>query len=234
MQATASHPVAQASDTAANSSDRSRPEWAKDLSETEIGRRLSLASSFDLSVGLRFATAKFATFSTDCIEQERALDSVMGYATNFPQHKARGAGMVIYGPPGTGKDHLAIAALRMILLTHGVDVMWAHGLELFAELRAGIDSERSENEVVRSYIKAGVLCLSDPVPPAGTVTPWQAAQLGRIIDRRWRAMLPTIVTMNVADGGEAGDKLGQAAVDRLRHDSLCIACNWPSHRKASR
>lgn len=201
--------------------------------KAEIQRREANLRRLNESVGLRFANAKFSTYRTECVTQETAKQVIREWAENYEANKAKGAGIVIYGPPGTGKDHLAIAALRLIAIKFGVDVLWTHGLDLFAAMRTGIQEESKEAEVLRPYFAAGVLCLSDPIPPAGAVTPWQASQLGRIIDRRWRMLRPTIVTLNVRDGEEAGDRLGQAAVDRLKQDAVCVACNWASFRKAA-
>lgn len=222
MQAEIASLLAQASGTTASRSASSDPEPVR---RNEIVKRLND------SVGERFRNAKFATYRKECQEQLNAVKVVRGWAEDYEANRAKGAGMVIYGPPGTGKDHLAIAALRLIAIKFGVDVFWCHGLDLFAALRSGIQDELREAEVLKPYFKAGVLCLSDPIPPAGAVTPWQASQLGRIIDRRWRNLRPTIVTLNVKDGEEAGDRLGQAAVDRLKQDAVCVACNWPSFRK---
>lgn len=199
----------------------------------EDRRRAQIVRRLNESVGLRFANAKFAHYRTNSPAQEKAVQVVQAWAENYEANRAKGAGMLLYGPPGTGKDHLAIAALRLIAIKHGVDVLWTHGLDLFAAMRTGIQEESKEAEVLRPYFAAGVLCLSDPIPPAGAVTPWQASQLGRIIDRRWRMLRPTIVTLNVRDGEEAGDRLGQAAVDRLKQDAVCVACNWASFRKAA-
>ena len=138
----------------------------------------------------------------------------------------------MFGPCGTGKDHLAISAGRQVAIEHGVSVKWVHGLRFFAEFRAAIGRGREESEVLQPYIEADVLILSDPVPPAGSVTEWQSCQLMSLINCRWAALKPTWATLNVSDGGEASDRLGAASVDRLRDNSVYVPCAWPSYRQA--
>lgn len=126
---------------------------------------------------------------------------------------------------------MAIAAANEAILRHGLTVDWLNGLELYAEIRRLIGNERDEMAFLRPFRKPSILILSDPLPPKGDASPYNADVLMRIIDERYRAMKPTWLTMNVADGDEAERRLASAVVDRVRDGSLCLECNWPSHRR---
>ena len=51
------------------------------------------------------------------------------------------------------------------------------------------------------------------------------------IDRRYRDLKATVMTLNVATRKEAEDRLSPNIVDRLAHGAMAIHCNWPSYRR---
>ena len=144
-----------------------------------------------------------------------------------------GHGILLYGSTGTGKDHLLIGLARELIL-NGCQILWVNGIDLQARMREAIRTNDGEDRVLDGYWDARVLVLSDPMPPSGVLTDYQAATLYRMIDHRYRHLLPVWCSLNVADAQEARERLGAAIVDRLRDGALAIECNWPSYRKAGR
>jgi DNA replication protein DnaC len=55
--------------------------------------------------------------------------------------------------------------------------------------------------------------------------------LYRAVEARYAAGKPTIVTVNVANDGEADLRLGAPTWDRLCHGAGKIKCEWPSYRQ---
>lgn len=163
--------------------------------------------------------------------QQEAVEQLRMFATEFPNRMRRGGGLALFGRPGTGKDHLAIATGYEVILQHGFTVDWINGVELFANIRRLIGRDGDEQEFLRRFLKPSVLIVSDPLPPKSDASAYMADVLFRIFDQRYRAMKSTWLTMNVADGEEAERRLASAIVDRVRDGSLCLECNWPSHRR---
>lgn len=76
-----------------------------------------------------------------------------------------------------------------------------------------------------------MLAISDPTPPLGEVrSDWQRSLLFRIVDRRYRDLKPTWVTINAASAEEAEKRLTPNIIDRLSHDAVIVRCNWKSFR----
>lgn len=186
-------------------------------------------------MGPRYQDCTFDTFDVSTEEQVRVVDALKEYAAHAADNIAAGRGVLLFGPSGTGKDHLLGALARAVVVARPETYLkWANGLDIWAEARDRIGRNESEADLVEGFVCPHVLLLSDPLPPGGTLTDFQAALLLRIIDGRYRQLRPTWVTLNVRSGAEADGRLGSAAWDRLRHDALAAYCNWPTFRRPAR
>lgn len=182
-------------------------------------------------VGKRYAGVTLDGFETGHDAQREVLKHVRDYSENVEERIASGSGLFLIGPPGTGKDHLAIAVL-FAAAAKGVNVHWTDGMELFASARDNIDAAKTEASWLHAYTNPTILAISDPVPPLGSVKEgFQLATLFSIIDRRYRDMKPTLLTLNVNDRDEAEKRMAPNIVDRLAHGALVLRCDWPSYRK---
>jgi len=182
-------------------------------------------------IGKRYTTCTLSNYEITSDRQQSTVRQVLEYAANIAENVKNGAGIVLYGPPGTGKDHLLAALMQLAIANHGFTVRWVNGLEVFGEVRDRIGTGAKEESFVKDYLKPNILAVSDPIPPWGPITQFQATTLFRIIDGRYRSLKPTWVTLNVSQGGEAIERLGATIVDRLRHGSLALYFDWESYRK---
>lgn len=161
------------------------------------------------------------------------MEKVREYTRNLPATIGDGGGLILFGPKGTGKDHLAMAATQNAIMSHGIDVEWVNGMDLFGEFRDAMNSDgTTERDIINRYARHQVLYISDPVPPAGNLTEFQSAALFRILDARYSHKRPTWVTVNVTSAQELDARIGTQNGDRLRDGALAIFCNWASYRKA--
>jgi DNA replication protein DnaC len=194
----------------------------------EMRRRREKEADLMRQVGRRYRDVKLESFRCQHPGQQNAIDDIHAYINTFP--KANG-GIVLFGPTGTGKDHLLIAAARAVILRYGYSVAWADGMTMYGDLRDLMGSEYSEKKFLNRLIAPALLIMSDPIPPRGILTDYQAAMLFRVLDARYRECRPTWASLNVESGKEGDDRIGPQLVDRLRDESLCIHCDWPSYRR---
>lgn len=183
---------------------------------------------FNECVGPRYRNATLPGFEiTHPEKQQPVVDAIKAYGENLPDEVTAGNGIVLYGPSGTGKDHLLIVLARRAIGKYRMRVAWYNGSDLFMRFRDAMDSGRAEADMMLNYTSPTILFLSDPLP----ATDFQRGILLAIVDARYRKCRPTWVTLNVADGKEADERLGSPVVDRLRHGALACHCDWPTARK---
>lgn len=186
------------------------------------------------SRGERYADSRLANYECRCDAQTKALSRVKDFCERLPDYHREGRGLLLFGPAGTGKDHLQVAAMRYAILKHGMNVKWVNGMDLFGTFRDAIDSSEPETNIIKRYVDPEILAISDPLPPFGTLTEFQASMLFRIVDARYSRMRPTWATVNIKDGKEGSERLGSQILDRLKDGAVCVSCNWPSFREAAK
>src|SRR5690606_40711713 len=116
--------------------------------------------------------------------------------------------LIFVGPVGTGKDHLLFASLKYA--THGLHktIKWISGLDLYGAFREAIANQDTESGIIREFDKPDILAISDPLPPSGSLTEYQAAMLYRIVDNRYSNYKPTWLTINAMDRAEMETLIG--------------------------
>ncbi|MGW3493121.1 ATP-binding protein [Streptomyces sp. NPDC001020] len=107
---------------------------------------------------------------------------------------AEGRSLLIVGTTGTGKTYQAYGAVRSLLIA-GVRLRWkaVTAADLYAELRPrpGHDGERELMDLARCP-----LLIIDDLGAAKS-SEWTEEITMRLINRRYNAMLPTLITTNL-------------------------------------
>ena len=186
--------------------------------------------------GDRYKGYLFENYRVTDPSQGKAVEMVREWGESVKDRVANCESLVLYGKVGTGKDHLAFAAARLAILKHGATFGWRNGRALAGEFRDAMDSQKStsEAEIVRELKRPDVLVLSDPLPVAGELTPYQVDILYRVLDARYAAGRPLIVTLNAADEADADRRLGPPLWDRIQDRAWIVPCRWEGFRKPSR
>lgn len=176
--------------------------------------------------------ASLDAFVCRLAEQKAVVARLRALLPTLTEFASQGRGMVFFGTVGTGKDHL-LAAMLYGAVAAGLSVRWIDGQDLFRRFRDGIDKGESEESLIKELTGADVLAISDVTPDAKDPT-WQQGRLKAIIDRRYRELRGTWVTMNALSADDADAKLSAPVFDRLREGAELFRCFWPSHREGAR
>jgi DNA replication protein DnaC len=118
------------------------------------------------------------------------------FARDYPANGK--AGLLILGPCGAGKTHLAVAALRQIVL-RGHGGLFYDYRELLKEIQGSYnpESQTSELGVLEPVLTADVLLLDDL--GASKPSPWALETVGHILNSRYNEHRVTLLTTNYLD-----------------------------------
>lgn len=189
-------------------------------------------SSISGDLGKRYSQDRVSlkAFTIYDARQKPILTKLKKLLGELPDWADAGEGMVFYGTVGAGKDHLMAASLYAAA-AKGVSCRWVNGQEIYGRFRDQIASDSREEELLKLWCEPQVLAISDPAPPAGDATRWNLQQLYRLLDRRYRALKSTWITLNALTLEQADARLSAPAFDRLRDGSHLFGCFWPSYRE---
>lgn len=127
-------------------------------------------------------------------EQRENLAAALDLARNFARHPQ--GWLVLQGANGCGKTHLA-AAIGNYQLKHGRPAFFVSVADLLDHLRSTFspDSQVTYDELFERVRNAPLLILDDL--GEHSATPWAREKLYQIINHRYNACLPTVVTTGI-------------------------------------
>ena len=147
-----------------------------------------------LLVGMTFETFKPAGHALN-VEQRASLQNAYEGARRYAD-EPRGW-LLIQGGYGVGKTHLA-AAIANARLRQGLPVIFLNAPDLLDYLRAAFNPnlEETYSQRFEQLLDVPLLILDD----LGTqnATPWAQEKLFQLLNHRYLAQLPTVITTNLA------------------------------------
>jgi DNA replication protein DnaC len=140
--------------------------------------------------------SRFVKASFEAADAETPVD----IKTSLEQWAGKPAGFVfLWGDVGRGKTFLGTAAFRRWFWNDegDSDAIWVNVLDLWSRLKAGIDGgpEGWDENDMRQLARVPILLVDDI--GAEPKNDWARSVLSTLIDARYVAELPTILTSNV-------------------------------------
>jgi DNA replication protein DnaC len=177
----------------------------------------------------RFSGCTFDTYRADAAEQHRALADCCSYAEQFGENYRVGRSLILTGNVGTGKTHLASAIVRTVV-ADGASALILPAGDVIAIARASMmpGSGYTDRDVVLHLGGLDLLVIDEVGAQKGSE--YELGLLHSIIDRRYQAVLPTVLVSNLAREGLKGF-IGERAIDRLRQNGgKAVGFTWSSMR----
>jgi DNA replication protein DnaC len=171
----------------------------------------------------------------------------MAFCSGYP-HLANdeGLGLLFCGDNGVGKTHLAVGVLRELVDAKGARGQFWDFHELIREIKSSYDPETktTELQVLEPVVETDVLLLDDL--GAWKMTDWMNDTLFYILNSRYMAKRPTLITTNYQDVTReealAADplrrreflveRIGQRLRSRLMEMCLVVRMLGSDHRQA--
>lgn len=175
-------------------------------------------------------------WTKDDASRQQAYDAAVCFGVGMSTRTAPRS-LYIVGDIGAGKTFLC-SCLCADLVRRKVRVLWRNVSDILREIRASFGKkENREQEVMASFMKPAVLVLDDLGKERPTE--WAVEQLFAVLNARYDARKPVIVTTNyggeelvkrLTPRGESDDTTARAIVDRLRGTCKCVKLEGSSRR----
>ncbi len=145
-------------------------------------------------------------------------------------------GVLFCGRAGVGKTHLAVAALRELIVQRGASGLFAEFTHLLRRIQDTYDrrSETPSWAVLQPALEAEVLVLDDL--GCARTTPWIMETLGLILNERYNGKRLTVITTNRVDAPPPGeesltDRIGERLASRLAEMCWIVRMDGEDYRQ---
>jgi len=167
----------------------------------------------------RYEDCRLNNFEPGAPSLRAALAKALNYCSGYPHVGTdEGLGLLFTGKNGVGKTHLAVGVVRELVTTKGVDAQFWDFHELIREIKNSYNPETrtTELQVLEPVVETGLLLLDDL--GAWKMTDWMNDTLFYILNSRYLARRPTLITTNFQDV----DREAALAADPLRRKEFLV------------
>lgn len=189
----------------------------------------TMAALIGAGITPRFAAATFDSYRAEKELQHKALAKCRAYAEQFPANYRAGRSLLLTGNVGCGKTHLASAIVRTVVADRCRALIIPAG-DIVSIARASMvpGSGYTDRDVAVHLGGLDLLVIDEVGAQKGSE--YELGLLHSIIDRRYQAVLPTVVISNLnAEGLKS--YIGDRALDRLRQNGgQQVGFTWSSVR----
>lgn len=177
-------------------------------------------------LGAKFSERAFETFEVRP-ENAEAYWACKHYADSLSMFTK--GGLMLAGPVGVGKTHLAAAILK-VAFARGIPAALVPVPKLLAEMRQALQTGEAR-PLADKVTHKRFLVLDDL--GAERMSDWTQEELYLLINSRYEAELPTVVTTNCTPE-QLAEQIGERTTDRLREMCRLVILGGPSFRKQKR
>jgi DNA replication protein DnaC len=154
----------------------------------------------DARIPPRYRDCDLDTFVT--YPNEKLLAAVrraQAFAEQYPAGHFAQKGLCLIGPPGIGKTHIAVAALRRVILTRGARGLFYDTRDLLRVIRSTYNPlvRTAEMDILRPVMEADLLVLDDL--GSEKTSEWVEETMNLIVNTRYNERRHTIFTSNYDD-----------------------------------
>ena len=132
------------------------------------------------------------TFANDDMENERITKAMKRYVENFGEFRKDGKGLLLYGNVGRGKTYAACEVANA-LVDKGIPVLVTNFARIVNALQNTFEGRQDYIDSLNSYALLVIDDLS-----AERDTAYMKEQIFQVIDARYRAKKPMIITTNLS------------------------------------
>lgn len=181
------------------------------------GIRESQPEIMDMPASTRARIKAFVRGTKARVDAERATPPVREEVDTREPYPSGELGLFLIGPIGSGKTHAAAWATEA-LLRADVDVYWETLTQLLKRFKRTYadGADVLEAELLKTAGEIDVLVIDDV--GAARQTPWMLELVGQIVDDRYVARKPIIVTSDLTMT-DLDAHIGRRVVDRL--EGMC-------------
>ena len=130
------------------------------------------------------------TFDNDDGENEQITKAMKRYVDNFDEFKKQGKGLLLWGNTGRGKTYAACEVANA-LIDKGYSVLVTN----FARIVNTLQGTFEKQEYIDSLNTFSLLVIDDLATERDTA--YMKEQIFQVVDARYRAKLPMIITTNL-------------------------------------